>query len=100
MTESIRIEVVHATPERQYAARLVLPAAATIDDALDAVVRDGALAQVDLANATVGIWGRVVVDRRHVLRDGDRVEIYRPLAVDPKEARRKRSVGTAQRRGR
>ena len=40
----------------------------------------------------VGIWGRKV-DRETVLRDGDRLELYRPLRVDPKVARRERFVG-------
>jgi putative ubiquitin-RnfH superfamily antitoxin RatB of RatAB toxin-antitoxin module len=40
--------------------------------------------------ATIGVWGRrVAMD--HVLRDGDRVEIYRPLLADPKESRRHRA---------
>ncbi|MGH8313045.1 MAG: RnfH family protein, partial [Gammaproteobacteria bacterium] len=38
----------------------------------------------------LGIFGRAVVPQQ-LLRDGDRVEIYRPLQVDPKQARRKRA---------
>ena len=45
--------------------------------------------QIDLANAKVGVWGRVA-PLSQVLREGDRVEVYRPLTVDPKEARRQR----------
>ena len=45
--------------------------------------------QIDLASAKVGVWGRVV-PLSHLLREGDRVEVYRPLIVDPKEARRQR----------
>ena len=45
--------------------------------------------QIDPASAKVGVWGRVV-PLSQALRDGDRVEVYRPLVVDPKEARRQR----------
>lgn len=45
--------------------------------------------QIDLASARVGVWGRVA-PLSQVLREGDRVEVYRPLTVDPKEARRQR----------
>ena len=41
----------------------------------------------DLDRLQAGVWGRPV-DRSHVLIDGDRVELYRPLAMDPREARR------------
>jgi putative ubiquitin-RnfH superfamily antitoxin RatB of RatAB toxin-antitoxin module len=67
---------------------LHLPAGATVGDALHAsgLVQQHAL---DLAGLRVGVWSRhEALD--HVLRDRDRVEIYRPLTVDPKEARRLR----------
>jgi len=47
--------------------------------------------------AATGIWGRRQ-PRDAVLRDRDRVELYRPLKVDPKEARRQRYRGQARRR--
>ncbi len=69
--------------------RLVLPAGATLRDAL---VQSGHLQrhpEIDTALARVGVWGRLR-SLDDVLRDQDRVEIYRPLQVDPKEARRLR----------
>jgi len=67
-----------------------LPAGASV---LDAIRASGALAQggaVDISTQAVGIWGRpAVLDSR--LAEGDRVEIYRPLRLDPKEARRLRA---------
>jgi hypothetical protein len=61
--------------------------------ALDAIRASGILesgSPVDLSTQDVGIWGRVVrLDTP--LADGDRVEVYRPLALDPKEARRRRA---------
>jgi len=40
-----------------------------------------------LESAAVGVWGRPV-DRSHIAYDGDRIEIYRPLLLDPRDARR------------
>lgn len=57
-----------------------------------AVQASGLLEQfAQLRGAPIGVWGRKV-SGKHVLRDQDRVEIYRPLKVDPKLARRQRFV--------
>lgn len=61
--------------------QLQLNAQATIADALAAAGWP--------LSGSCGVWGRVV-SSDHVLRDGDRVELYRPLTVDPKKARRER----------
>jgi len=98
MNETVSVEIVYASRHRQLSARRDLPAPATVADALETVAAEGALAGLDLASVAVGIWGRVVADRHHVLRDGDRIEIYRALDADPKDARRKRSADTAQRK--
>lgn len=61
---------------------------------LDAIRASGVLSrypQIDISTQSVGIWGRrCALDA--VLGAGDRVEIYRPLAADPKEARRRRAA--------
>jgi putative ubiquitin-RnfH superfamily antitoxin RatB of RatAB toxin-antitoxin module len=93
----LRIEVVYC-PEHDGVDRtdLELAAGATV---LDALRCSGVLerhADIDLARQTVGVWGRVgALD--DALRDGDRVELYRPLRVDPKEARRLRAVRDGRR---
>lgn len=51
-----------------------------------------ALSEDEMASLECGVWGRKAA-LGHALRDGDRVEIYRPLRVDPKEARRLRFAG-------
>ena len=77
----MRVEVVRAQPGAAEVIELDLPAGATVRDAL---------AASGLRGDRVGIFGkRVSLDTR--LADGDRVEIYRPLAIDPKEARRRRA---------
>ena len=66
-----------------------LEAGATVADALRA---SGVLQRhpgLDVPSMPCGIWGRLCT-RDTVLRDHDRVELYRPLQVDPKEARRRR----------
>jgi uncharacterized protein len=68
---------------------LDLPRGATL---IDAVRASGLLdrhAGIDLAQARLGIWGRAQ-EPQTLLRERDRVELYRPLTVDPKEARRLR----------
>lgn len=78
---------------------LSLPAGATLIDAIRASGVMERHAQIDLANAKFGIWGRVEPGATP-LRERDRIEIYRPLVVDPKEARRLRYRKTGKgRRG-
>jgi uncharacterized protein len=80
-TKSIRVEVVRARREGAHIASVILPAGSRVQDALRAC---------GVAADAVGIFGRrVTLDAP--LNDGDRVEIYRPLGMDPKEARRRRA---------
>ena len=85
----MEIEVVYATPEQQWVVVLALPEGATIADALSRA--DSGLGDADLKNATVGVFG-AVRPRNYVLKDADRVEVYRPLIVEAKEARRRRAA--------
>ncbi|WP_341891644.1 RnfH family protein [Variovorax sp. YR752] len=66
-----------------------LPRGATLIDAIRASGLLERHAGIDPAHARLGIWGRVQAPQT-VLRERDRVEVYRPLTVDPKEARRLR----------
>ena len=87
---SLSVEVVYALPSGEDAVTLTLAAGATAGEAVRA---SGVLErhpEIDPARQKIGIHGRVVgVQTR--LRDGDRVEIYRPLVIDAKEARRRRA---------
>ena len=91
---AITVTVVLALLERATEIELRLAPGATVGDAL-ARFPTRTAPDVDIATAPVGIWGRRV-DRSHALRDGDRVEIYRPLVADPKAARRRRARRTAR----
>jgi uncharacterized protein len=93
----LSVEVVYATPERQVRYVLRVEEGATVSDAIrDSGVLE-AFPEVDFARNRVGIYGRLA-HLAQLLRDGDRVEIYRPLSADPKEARRKRVPGPSRRR--
>ena len=82
----VTVEVVFAAPERQVLARVELPAGSTVEDAVSA----SGLGET--RGARLGVYGKAV-PAGTVLRDGDRVEIYRPLRADPKELRRRRAAG-------
>jgi len=85
----MRIEVVFCpAPSQVDQVQLQMDDGATVADAL----RDSGVLQrhgLALEGLRFGVWCKVR-DAASVLRDGDRVEIYRPLTVDPKEARRQR----------
>ncbi|MDX1481733.1 MAG: RnfH family protein [Woeseiaceae bacterium] len=82
----MRIEVAWASPDSQLLVAVDLPDGATVADALTAA-RDASSDMPDWADRPVGVWGRVVPTDA-ALRDGDRVEVYRQLLIDPREARR------------
>ncbi len=83
----IHVEIVYAEPDAQFLASLELPAGSTAADAVIAAV-DGELIPRRAADLETGIWGRLV-DSSAGLKAGDRVELYRPLHEDPREARRR-----------
>ncbi len=86
----MRISVVYALPGRQTVRALELPEGSTLAAALRQCGLERDFPELDLATATVGIYGRVMPCHT-VLRADDRVEIYRELIAEPKEARRKRA---------
>jgi putative ubiquitin-RnfH superfamily antitoxin RatB of RatAB toxin-antitoxin module len=92
---TISVTVVYALPERASEIGLMLPSGATVADALEGSRLASIHPEIDLARCAVGIFGRRV-ERDRVLADGDRVEIYRPLVADPKDARRRRAQGRAR----
>ena len=83
----VNIEVAYATPVRQKIAKLQVPRGTTVAQAIElsGIVREFPNAAT---RSGVGIFGRKVTEE-HILQEGDRVEIYRPLLIDPKEARRR-----------
>lgn len=88
-SDRLHVEVAYAEPNRQFLRALVLPQGSTVADAIKAsrVVDECA---IDASALVVGIWSKIVA-RDAPLQDGDRVELLRPLKIDPKEARRTRA---------
>lgn len=84
----LRVEVAYARPEKQCLVPLTLPAGSTCLEAVQASGLLEAFPEIELERHGVGIFGKQVRQpNTHELRDGDRVEIYRPLLIDPKQAR-------------
>jgi len=83
----MQIEIVFALADRQELIGLDIAEGATVADLIARSNLARHFPDVDFAKLQAGIWGNPV-ERSHTLRDGDRVELYRPLEIDPKEARR------------
>jgi putative ubiquitin-RnfH superfamily antitoxin RatB of RatAB toxin-antitoxin module len=78
------IEVAYATPEQQVIIALNVPDNTTIETAI-------ALSGLKVEAAAVGIFGKLC-NLNDTVKTGDRIELYRPLVHDPKEARRQRAA--------
>lgn len=93
----VTVMVVHGAPDRLYELPVTLPHGATL---LDAVVASGLLAQVptlSVQHLDLGVFNQPRPAHTPA-RSGDRIEVYRPLMVDPKEARRVRVAVRRRRR--
>lgn len=97
--KQISVEVVYALRHQQKLVTVVLPEGSTVREAIE---RSGLLEEfpeIDLGKNKLGIWNKLA-KADAVLRDQDRVEIYRPLIADPKEVRRQRAAeGKAMKKG-
>jgi len=87
--DTVLVEVAYAQPRRQFLRALRVPAGSTVAQVIAAsgVERE---CGIDANALSVGVWSKVV-SRDACVREGDRVEIFRPLRIDPKEARRLRA---------
>ena len=86
---TIEVEVVFASPTKQVIRKLTLAVNSTAKQAVSASGLITLFPDDQLINATVGVFGKTVPND-HILRDGDRVELYRALLQTPTEARRNR----------
>ena len=91
MAEMMMVEVVYALPARQDVIAVTMPKGATVQQAIEASAILTRNPEIDLASNKVGVFGKLVkLDT--VVRDRDRIEIYRPLIADPKEVRKQRAA--------
>jgi putative ubiquitin-RnfH superfamily antitoxin RatB of RatAB toxin-antitoxin module len=95
----IRVLVAVALPARQEVLELDLPEGSTVRDAIVAANLGERFPEIDAGILEAGIWSRLT-NAGTVLREGDRVELYRELQADPKDARRARSRLTPSTRSR
>ncbi|WP_166257723.1 RnfH family protein [Marinobacter salicampi] len=84
----MKVEVAYATPAKQQIIALDVAEGTT---AKAAVLQSGitdVFPEIDPSAIDMGIFGKVIkTPETHALREGDRVELYRPLLIDPKQAR-------------
>jgi len=90
VSASVQVSLVYSPQARQVDERVLhLPPGTTAGQAVQSSGILEALSKLDLSVMELGVWGkRVAAD--YVLQQGDRIELYRPLTVDPKVARRER----------
>ena len=90
MDDRLAVELVLATAETQVLLALDVDEGATVGDVIAVSGIATRFPGLDVEEMPVGIWGKQV-SRASAVRHGDRVELYRPLEIDPREARRQRA---------
>ena len=91
MPEEIIVEVAYAVPGQQVIISIKVPTKFNVKQAIEKSGIQKKFPEIDLSKNKVGIFGKqTTLD--HLLSDRDRIEIYRPLILDPKEMRRKRAA--------
>ena len=99
MAETIHVEVVYALQGRQEVVGVDLAAGSTVRQAIEASGLLPKYPEIDLGKNKLGVYAKLT-KADAVLRDRDRVEIYRPLIADPKEVRKQRAAeGKAMKKG-
>ncbi|WP_344809000.1 RnfH family protein [Allohahella marinimesophila] len=89
------MEVAYARPERQVVIAVDLPEGSSVIDAIQASAMTVHFPELASGQHAVGVFGKVVNEpARRVLKDGERIEIYRPLLIDPKTQRLARARKT------
>ena len=98
---NIRVEFVCALPDRQLLRELEVARGTTLYDAVVlSRISEEFPGLFSLETAVMGVFSRIEADpRARVLQDGDRVEIYRPLLIDPNDSRKARARRARQKRG-
>ena len=89
MSEKIMIEVAYALPDKQIIIPVLVNEGISVKEGIELSGVLTKFEDIDLSSNLVGIFGKLTTLDK-ILRNLDRIEIYRPLAADPKEIRRKR----------
>ena len=91
MAEMINVDVCYALATKQEIVRLTLPEGASLQQALEASGLLAKFPEIDIKKNKFGIWNKLS-KLDSLLRNQDRIEIYRPLIADPKEVRNQRAA--------
>lgn len=90
--ETINIEVAYATREKQIIIALTVLKGTSMYEAVLQSNIEKKFNDLDLARSQMGIFGKLeFLPKQKIVEEGDRIEIYRPLKIDPKEARKERA---------
>jgi len=93
MVKKIQVEVAFAAPDKQSIVKVDVPADTSVFDGAVLSGIDKIYPEIDFATVDMGIFGKTVKKPKdQTLREGDRIEIYRPLLIDPKQARLNRAA--------
>ena len=96
-TSKILVEVAYAKPDEQKVIGIEVSVGSNPLDAIDKSKIKDRFPEIDLATAKIGIFGKALPKpAEYELRAGDRIEIYRPLKIDPKQARLNRAKKTVK----
>lgn len=86
------VEVAYARPDKQKIVEVDVPEGATAIEAVKLSGITDIFPEIDADAIDMGVFGKVIKDPvAHQLREGDRIELYRPLKIDPKQARLNRA---------
>ena len=97
MADMIKVEVAYANPDKQKILALDVPLGTTVYQAaaMSGILKE--FPEINLEESKMGLFGKAVrAPKDEVLREMDRVEIYRPLTIDPKVARANRAAKAAE----
>jgi len=93
----LRVEVVYATADQQWLLAVEVAPGTTLREAVRVSGIAGQVPGLDVEACPLGIYGKVVNDAAHQsVVEGDRIELYRPLLIDPKEVRKQRAAKVAR----
>jgi len=99
VADQMTIEVAYATPQEQMILSVEVAADVTVKEAVEKSGITEHFPEIDTETMKVGIFGKLA-KLNAAMNPGDRIEIYRPLIADPKEARKKRAAeGKSMKKG-
>ena len=96
----IEIEVAYATPDKQLILTVSVPEDCSVYDAVVASGIDKKFPEINIESSKMGIFSKLVSKPKlQTLKVGDRIEVYRPLLIDPKESRKNRAAKAKAEKG-